>query len=346
MSPLTYPPKPRPGDRVAVLSPSAGLPAIFPEVHELGLRRLRDTFGLIPVEYPTTRIMGADPADRARDVTAAFADPSIAAVLATIGGDDQITVLPHLDDAVLRANPKPFFGFSDNTNLLNHLYGLGLVGYHGGSVMVHLGRAGGLHPATADSLRAALFDSDWYELRPSVDWTDEPGDWRDHDVLAGPPRMFPGEGWTWAGPERLVEGTLWGGNLEILSWLAQADRIGPTAGLAGCVFLIETSEELPPDVEVYRILRNLGERGLLAGFPAVLVGRAKAWHHERPLAGPEKRAYVTAQRAAVTRALAEYAPDAVVVFDLDVGHTDPQLILPYGGTVRVDGTTRRVHARY
>ena len=94
-------------------------------MHELGLRRLRDEFGLEPVEYPTTRVMGADPRDRARDLTAAFADPTITAVLATIGGDDQITVTPHLDDEVLRANPKPYFGYSDNTNLLNHLYRLG-----------------------------------------------------------------------------------------------------------------------------------------------------------------------------------------------------------------------------
>lgn len=40
---------------MAVLSPSAGLPAVFPHVYELGLRRLRDELGLVPVEFPTTR---------------------------------------------------------------------------------------------------------------------------------------------------------------------------------------------------------------------------------------------------------------------------------------------------
>ena len=34
--------------------------------------------------------------------------------------------------------------------------------------------------------------------------------------------------------------------------------------------------------------------------------------------------------------LAPYDPDAVVVFDVDLGHTDPQLIIPYGGEIRVD----------
>lgn len=46
------------------------------------------------------------------------------------------------------------------------------------------------------------------------------------------------------------------------------------------------------------------------------------------------------------RAVAEYAPDAVVVFDLDVGHTDPQQILPYGGLVRVDAPQRRIAVHY
>jgi hypothetical protein len=41
MHEFSYPTKPQPGDRAAVLSPSAG-PAVFPAVFELGLRRLRD----------------------------------------------------------------------------------------------------------------------------------------------------------------------------------------------------------------------------------------------------------------------------------------------------------------
>ena len=114
---MRYPPKPRPGDKVAVLSPSAGVPALFPDVFELGLRRLRETFDLVPVEYPTTRVLGASAQARADDIHAAFADPEIKAVLASIGGDDQITVVPLLDDDLLRDNPKPFFGYSDKTIL-------------------------------------------------------------------------------------------------------------------------------------------------------------------------------------------------------------------------------------
>src|ERR1700733_6535307 len=114
---FTYPEKPRRGDAVAVLSPSAGLPARFPLPYELGLTRMRDVFGLRPVEYPTTRAPQASPAERAADIHAAFADPDIKAIVASIGGEDELKVLGHLDPDVLRAGPKPFFGFSDHTNL-------------------------------------------------------------------------------------------------------------------------------------------------------------------------------------------------------------------------------------
>ena len=315
-------------------------------MYELGLRRLREELRPGAGGVPDHPDHGRRPRDRARDLTDAFADPTITAVLATVGGDDLITVTPHLDDEVLRANPKPYFGYSDNTNALNHLHRLGIVSYHGGSVLVHLGRPGALHPLTADSLRAALFTADWYDLTPAPEWGDEPNDWNDPGCLADEPAMFPGAGWQWQGPATVVEGRAWGGNLEVLHWLLAADRVAPVASLAGSVFLMETSEELPPAVEVYRTLRNLGERGLLATFPAALVGRAKAWEFGRRLNPDEKRAYARNQRAAVTRAFAEYAPDTVLVFDVDLGHTDPQLIIPYGGEVRIDAAERRISVRY
>ena len=80
-----------------MLSPSFAASGTAPAVHEQAMRRLTEVTGVIPVEYPTTRQLRASPADRAADLNAAFADPEIRAVLATIGGEDQITVVPYLD---------------------------------------------------------------------------------------------------------------------------------------------------------------------------------------------------------------------------------------------------------
>ncbi|MFE9424986.1 S66 peptidase family protein [Kitasatospora sp. NPDC006697] len=343
------PPKPRPGDRIAVLSPAAGLPAVFPHPYELGVRRLREEYGLEPVEYPTTRLLGATPEQRAADLHAAFADPTVKAVIATIGGEDQITVLPHLDRELIQANPKPFYGYSDNTNLLLALRNLGIVGYHGATVMVELGRGGRVHPMTDASLRAALFGApgEPFELCETERSGDQPSPWEDPESMTAEPVSEPCGGWLWHGPERVVDGPGWGGNLEILAWMAMADReIRPVEEYAGGVLLLETSEEMPSSDEVYRILRNLGERGLLRQFPALLMGRAKAWNFQRRNSPAEKLAYRTAQREAVQRALAEYAPDTLAVFDVDFGHTDPHLTLPIGGRIRVDGEQRRITVWY
>ena len=94
-------------------------------------------------------------------------------MLPTIGGDDQITVLPHLDPAPFRADPKPFLGYSDNTNLLNWLWTHGVAAYHGGSTMVHVARGAGLHPVSAGSLRAALFTPGEYEITPVETFSEE-----------------------------------------------------------------------------------------------------------------------------------------------------------------------------
>jgi muramoyltetrapeptide carboxypeptidase LdcA involved in peptidoglycan recycling len=344
---LVIPAKLSAGDRVAVVSPSFAAPGRFPAVHERAMGRLRDEFGLEPVEYPTTRRLGAAPRDRAADLMAAFADPGIRAVLATIGGDDQLTVLPFLDPAVVTADPKPYVGYSDNTNLLNWLWNIGVAGYHGGSTMVHLGRGGGLHPVSAGSLRAALLTGGDLDLHPVEAFSEDEIDWADpsSDDRAGPTRA--GRGWAWYRPERVVTAPTWGGNLEILHWNLAANRwIRPVEDYAGCVLLLETSEEMPPAVEVFRMLRNAGERGLLAQFPAILVGLAKASSRTKHATAEERERYRTEQRQEILHALDDYNPTAMVVFDIDIGHTDPQWVLPYGGTVTVDGPARRITVHY
>lgn len=343
---LTTPPKLSPGDKVAVVSPSYAAPSRYPAVHEQAMRRLREHFDLLPVEYPTTRL-GATPVERAEDLMAAFADPEIRAVLATVGGDDQLTVLPYLDPAPMTADPKPFCGYSDNTNLLNWLWNHGIVSYHGGSTMVHLGRGGGLDPVSAGSLHAALFTRAVREITPVAEFAEEELDWSDPANLDRSAPRHPSAGWSWHQPDRIVTGPTWGGNLEILSWNLAADRwIRPVTDYAGCVLLLETSEEMPPSEEVFRMLRTAGERGLLGQFAAIVVGTAKACSLAHPTSLDQRRRFRDDQRAAVLRAAATYCPQSVIVFGVDIGHTDPQWVIPYGGEMTVDGPANRITVRY
>jgi muramoyltetrapeptide carboxypeptidase LdcA involved in peptidoglycan recycling len=343
----TVPPKVKPGDRVAVVSPSFAAPGLFPEVHELAMRRLRDELGLEPVEFPATRKFGSSPVERAADLMAAWADPSIRAVFATIGGDDQITVLPHLDPAPFRADPKPFFGYSDNTNLLNWLWRHGLAAYHGGSTQVHLGRGAGVGSPHLASLRAALFETTDLEITPVERFSDEELSWSDPEALTSAGPEFPSPGRQWHRPERVVTAPTWGGNLEIMSWNLAANRwIGPSADYSGCVLLLETSEDMPSAQEVFWMLRNAGERGLLEQFPAVVVATAKASNLQHRPPQDERQKFRDDQQASVLRALEMYNPTAMAVFGVDFGHTTPQWVLPYGGRLTVDGPARKIIAHY
>lgn len=213
--------------------------------------------------------------------------------------------------------------------------------------MVELGRPGAMNPLTAASLRAAMFTSDTYELTPASTSGDVNRPWQDSHTFASEPAAEPADGWSWHNADRVVEGAGWGGNLEIISWLLMADReVEPPDTYAGDVLFLETSEEMPSAQEVYRILRNMGERGLLRQFPALLMGRAKSWSFEKRLATQDKAAFRRRQREAVLRALHEYAPDTMAVFDVDLGHTDPQLVIPVGGRIRVDGLSHRIRVTY
>ena len=101
------------GSTVAIVSPSSGAAARAPHVLERGLNELR-SLGLQIREMPNTRAdsetLYHNPRIRAEDINAAFADPEIDAVFASIGGDDSVRILPYLDIDLIMAHPKPIMG--------------------------------------------------------------------------------------------------------------------------------------------------------------------------------------------------------------------------------------------
>ena len=342
-----HPPKARRGDKVAVVSPSFAAPAIAPAVHEQALGRIRDVLGLEPVEYPTTRRLDASAEDRAADLNAAFGDPEIRAVLATVGGDDQITVIPHLDAELVRADPKPFLGYSDNANLLSWLWCHGVAAFHGGSTQVQIGPGPALDDVHLRSLRAALLEGGRLEVTEPGESEDVGRDWQDPAALTSYGDRVATEPWTWAGPSRAVTGPTWGGCIEVLQWVLTAGRFpADPAVLDGGVLLLEASEDLIPAPEFGYITRSLGERGLLAAVDAVVVSRPPTSDLRHVPSPQERAAHRAAQRDVVIETVHRYNPDAVVVVGVPFGHTRPQWVLPHGGLMTVDGEQQRIWADY
>jgi muramoyltetrapeptide carboxypeptidase LdcA involved in peptidoglycan recycling len=344
---LMSPNKAETGDKVAVLSPSFAAPAVAAAVHEQALERLQTVTGLVPVEFPTTRKLDASARDRAQDLNAAFADPEIRGVLATIGGEDQITVIRHLDAGLITNDPKPFLGYSDNTNLLNWLWTNGVVGYYGGSTQVQLGPGPRVDPIHELSLRAALLTGERVELTDPGESEDIGHDWNDPRALSEFGEREPTEPWAWSGPAQSITGRTWGGCIEVIQWILTAGRFpdDPTV-LDGGVLLVESSEELIPAREFGWILRSLGERGILGAVGAVVAARPPTSDFAVRPSPDERRAKRDEQRDTAMKVVRRYNPDALVVVGPPFGHTRPQWIVPYGGFMTVDGANRRLFADY
>ncbi len=336
------------GDKVAVVSPSFAAPARWPRIYELGLKRLRDDFGLVPVPYPATAKLNASGDERAADLIAAFENPEIKAVISTLGGDDQVTYVKNLPDAPFRGNPKPYFGYSDNTHFMNYLWLCGVPSFYGGALFTEFARTPRLDAFTEKYLRLALFEGGEVELTASDTFNDVGVSWDSPDVFTTEKLYEPGEGWQWNAPASgIAQGITWGGCLESLDEILRHGIGMPNLEqFEEIVLITETSEEIPSHDYVRRVYRALGERGILERVRAILVGRPKAWEFDRQHSPEEKMRYRRLQRETIVSIVRRYNPEAPIVQNLDFGHTSPQIPMPYGCRVRIDSGTQAIFAMF
>lgn len=339
-------PKLNRGDRVAILSPSFAAPGQWPAVYELGLRRLRDVFELDYVEYPTTAQVGSSPQDRARDLIAAFENPDIKGIITSLGGDDRVLYAKNLPTEPFVNNPKPYFGYSDNTHIQNHLWLCGIPSFYGGALFTQFALQGRMDDLTVDYLRHALFDVGDFKLRASDRYSDIGLDWNDPDNLARRRTYEPNTGWLWDGDVN-AEGVSWGGCLESIDEiLRHGVPIPALEDFNNIVLISETSEEIPSAEYVHRVYWAFGERGILKRVQGVLVGRAKAWEFNKPQSAKHKQEYRQSQAAIIVQTVRRYNAIAPVAQNLDFGHTEPQICLPYGRRISINSTHKTISAHF
>ena len=333
------------GDKVAVLSPSFAAPGKFPHVYELGLKRLREVFGLIPVEYPTTKKIGASTEERSRDLITAFEDDTVKAIIATIGGDDQVTYVSKLPNEPFANHPKLFFGYSDNSHFCNFLFRNGVPSFYGACLMTQFAMQKEMDEYSVSYIKHALFEEGEFELRASQEFNEIGLDWNDESLLNTRRNYEKSDGWYWDG-EKDATGILWGGCLESIDdMLRHQVELPSMSAFEDIVIFFETSEEIPSQGYVHRVLRALGERGILKRVKGVLFGRPKAWEFDKQYSPAERDEYRKQQREVVLSTIRAYNSDIPVIQNMNFGHTDPQIPLPYGGRVRID-REQRVFANF
>ena len=111
-----------PGDRIAVVSPAS---ASARDEFDAGVAELR-RLGFDPVYDETVfareaGYLAGTPELRAGAFLRFWRDPGVRALIAVRGGYGSVQLLPFLDRDTIRATPKLFIAYSDNTSLLSWL---------------------------------------------------------------------------------------------------------------------------------------------------------------------------------------------------------------------------------
>jgi muramoyltetrapeptide carboxypeptidase len=294
---MAKPPALRRGAMLAVVSPASAAKAELVHAGIEALHGLGYRTKLMPHALDRGPLYYAGTAEeRAGDLMAAFADPEVDGILCTRGGWGSAELLPHLDAALIRANPKVFVGYSDHTSL--HVWlgrEAGLVSFYAPMVAADFARADGFDAAS------------WqHALGGSAEWSLSAGEGL-RVLRAG-----------------VAEGTIAGGCLSIF-----AEALGtpyaalPASADAPRVLFLEDIGTKPYQWD--RMLLHLRYAGMLEHVNGIVFGDMKQ------CVAPEEESLL---EQAILHALDDFA--GPIAIGLRSGHVDtPNITVPLGVRVRL-----------
>ena len=244
---MVMPPFLKPGDRIAVISPSSMPEA---ETVEAGCKVLRE-WGYEPVvgshALASYHGFAGTIGERTEDLLWALRDTTIRAIMCTRGGDGAVQLLPHIPLREFRQNPKWLIGFSDITALHSASVQAGVMSIHGS--MCHAISAQGGTDSVSVMLRQLLV-----------------GQLPDYQVEPHPLNQ-----------QGTAEGMLVGGNFSVFCGLAGSPYDFLNRAPEGLILFIEDTDEQMTKVD--RMLHLLEVRGVLGRLKGIVVGHFTKYKH-------------------------------------------------------------------
>jgi len=280
----------------------------------------------------------AHPEKRAEDLLEAFRDPEIDMILCAIGGDDTYRLLPYLFDhneLAEAVTDKIFLGFSDTT--INHLmlHKVGLNTFYGQAFLPDICELSQeMHPYTRKYFEELISTGTIKEIAPSDVWYEERKSFAP-DQVGKPLIAHPSYGFELLQGSPLFSGKILvgcidsmydffnGERYEDMLILCEKYHLFPDAeDWKGHILLLESSEEKPSPEKYRQSLEYLKERGVFEAVSGVLVGK------------PMDETYAQEYRQLLVQIINK--PDLPVVFNLNIGHSMPRCIVPFGIETVVD----------
>ncbi|OOG43467.1 hypothetical protein B0E51_01260 [Rhodanobacter sp. C05] len=315
----------RRGMKAGIVNPSGNAAVIHGNRLSTGILHLAEDLGggvlcTVP-DQPFNSYRALSPQAAANELHGYFKRADVALILCSIGGFTTNAVLKYIDWDILRASPKHICGYSDATALLLAIKAMtNQVVLMGPALMPQWGDPRGPMPFTRQSFMNAitLSGGSWLS-RPSSEWVDPRIPWDGnppesiHELIKRP------TSWR-ALRSGTATGQLVGGNVETLNMLIGTPYL--PSFRQSLLFLEATGAEAHPP-RFHRALVHMRDAGLLDDVRAVLLGRSP----ELTVDGVDL----------VESILLDVFPsqDVPVVIDVDFGHTEPALTIPFGlvGTI-------------
>lgn len=272
------PPALPPGATLGIFTPSTPAYVFNEEKFQLGLTVIEDRgfrwkLGDLTAKRAHQGYRSGTGAERAAEFMQLYLDPQVDALIATIGGNNSSSMIPHLDFDAIARTPKIVCGYSDVTSLhLALLHHADLRTVYGPALMTWFSDWPAGEPASLEALFMALQSTaSPREIKPFPQWSNHFRDWADGSWKTVPRAWQPNAGWRALRPGR-VQAPVIAANLNTLTTAAGTPYF-PTVD--GCILLIE--EMAAPFARVERNLMQLRLMGVFDRVAGLIFGKPEKW---------------------------------------------------------------------
>ncbi|KAI1023932.1 hypothetical protein LB504_005415 [Fusarium proliferatum] len=338
----------KPGDKIAFISPSERINATLPAVVDRASALLTNKGYQVQTFFSEDKGIQSCIDNRLSEIRAAFSDPSISAIITTIGGTTFTELLPALIadkelHETIRSNPKIVVGYSDISGLHWFLYGLtGLRTFYGPGAVPEIGESNDVNDKDSplafcvdNLLRAIASTEPLGQISRSKFYAPRGAPFFTTPESTEPPEVVKTTDWQWLRRGK-AQGRLFGGCLTVVARLSGVSAIVPD--WRGRIVFLETATNEDgsggnPPHRVQAAFADLIAHGVFEEAAGLVVGRPYGYDSDA-----EREVYASIIKGLFCegRLAAKNFP---ILFNVDIGHTTPMVTLPYDALAELDSET-------